>query len=96
MLCAHNLPAVASGAEEPDVLGLVAAAHRPRDDVVVLDELVRSAGQTSLFVPLGHETLDIFRNRFGQTRIEPPFEALLIIALQHHQKRRDILGSAVT
>ena len=96
MLCAHNLPAVASGAEEPDVLGLVAAAHRPRDDVVVLDELVRSAGQASSQVPLVHEALHSVRNRLSQMGLKLPRDALLITTLQHHEKRRYIVGSAVT
>ena len=96
ILSAHGLAPVASGAEEPDVLRLVAAAHRPRDDVVVLNELVRSADQTSSPIPFVHETLHILRNRLGEMGIKLPLDTLLIIAFQHHEKRRNILGSAVT
>ena len=38
----------------------------------------------------------MLRNRLGQMGIKLPLDALLIIAFQHHEKRRDILGSAVT
>jgi len=87
---------IASGAEEPNVLRLVAATHRPQDDAVVLDELVRSAGQTSAPVPGVHKAFHLLRNRVGQTGIKFPLDALLIIPLQHDEKRRYILGSAIT
>ena len=96
ILRAYRLAPVASGAEEPNVLRIVPAAHRPRDDVVVLDELLRFAGPTSSHVPFVHETLHILRNRLGQTGIKLPLDALLISAFQHHEKRRYILWSTIT
>ena len=44
----------------------------------------------------GTHSLKSSADMCGQTRIELPFEALLIIAFHHHEKRRDSLGSAVT
>lgn len=96
ILCVYRPAPVASGAKEPNVLRIVAAAHRPRDDVVVLDELLRFAGPTSSHVPFVHETLHILRNRLGQMGIKLPFDALLISPLQHHEKHRYILGSTIT
>src|SRR5205823_2002265 len=85
---AYRLAPVASGAEEPDVLRLVTAAHRPRDHAVVLDQLVRPTRHTSSSVPLVYETLHILRNRLGQTGINFPFDALVIITFEHYEKRR--------
>ena len=96
ILSAHGLAPVASGAEEPDVLRLVAAAHRPRDNVVVLDEFLRFAGPASSHVPFVHEMLHVLRNRIGKMGIELPLDALLISAFQHHEQGRYILGSAIT
>src|SRR5947209_4373210 len=96
ILSAHCLAPVAPGAKEPNVLRLVAPAHRPPDNVVVLDELVRSAVQASSHVPLVYETLHVLRNGLAQMGIELPRDALSIIAFQHRQKRRYIRRAVVT
>jgi hypothetical protein len=96
MLCPARLAPLATGTEEPNVLRIIAAAHRPWNDVVVLDELLRSAGPTPSTVPFIHETFHGLRNRLCRMGIKLPLDALLISALQHREKRPDVLGSTVT